>query len=192
MAIRSSETEASSSFDSRHNNFIGLPKSQPTFLKRLSNKMKRTLSSSLSRIVSTTILIAMFSWFGLNANNVAIGIVSIVHGDMSGFSMIAKSIDIGDMLKESYQVARGFDYDWVEYNRKTVIDLGKDFIYIGSGNSLSESTITIRQMSPDSCEDAYNRARKYEGEERVEKLVNAEAFCNGKATLTWYVKRTGS
>lgn len=178
---RLSETSPSSSLDKRDSVYEELPKSQPNFLQKMGRKLKELTSSTFSKAMFSIIAIVVFSWFGLNAGNMIVGAVSVLHGDFSGFSMMAKSVDIKSIIKESYQVARGFDYEWLKYKKDTGIDLHKDFVYVGGGHSIMRSTVTVKQVALESCEEAYENARDSEKVDMKASLERAKKFCNSKA-----------
>lgn len=153
--MRESEFQASNGFVSSLQCNGSLPKTNPGILSKIKVRFRRFISCTISKIISYILIISILSWFGINMKNVATGIVAILHGDITGVTLIAESTDVRAIFKEAYQVAIGVDYTWLDHKKKTGYDLHKDFVYIGSGRSITKTPILIKQISDDLEDDCY-------------------------------------
>jgi hypothetical protein len=155
MSLRNSENEASKQFSNEVRNTGRLPSTNPGFISRIKLRIRSLISGTISKNISYILVISILSWFGINVRNIATGVVAVIHGDLSGISLIAETADIKYIFKEAYQVAVGVDYTWLDYKKKTGHDLHKYFVYIGSGRSIGSHPVLIKEFSEDVDDDCY-------------------------------------
>jgi hypothetical protein len=145
--IRSSSTEPSKEFLARDCKENGsLLKSKPSFFHWLKLKFKNFISGTFSKAITYIALVSFFSWFGFNVKDIASGVVSVLHGDMSGIATIANSANFKRVMNEAYQIVKGEDDTWSVYEKEKGFSLKEDFVYIGNGASITKSVITLAKV----------------------------------------------
>lgn len=150
--MRSTESEQSKGFAKTSNqNSACLQKTNESFFDKVCSKIRSITYNSASKIITYIIIVSVFSWFGINIKNIASGVVSIIHGDITGgVGMIAQTIELNVLFGE--------DPRWEEYKEETGNDLSDSFVYLGDGKSISKSIIMISDIneSEDCDEDCNN------------------------------------